>query len=192
VPLESTDLADQKIFQRWSTITVTCRKEDFEWAGTPGSWGSFLLALSCLPDYLHNTVSPGQLLGSIENPTKIIKPLYPLISPLLILEWYIPWVPPHLIFELGWENPRKLPVYDRSDRKRLRSEFSHPEVVILLTLLSYYYGGLCDDELFDTLTHVLKSDQSQHPLRWIPEPCVCVSRIHKGSHLIHWDYWSMG
>jgi len=41
-----------------------------------------------------------------------------------------------------------------------RSEFSHPDVVILLTLLSYYYGGLTDEQLFDSFAHVLKSDQS--------------------------------
>jgi hypothetical protein len=40
-----------------------------------------------------------------------------------------------------------------------RSEFSHPDVVILLTLLSYYYGGLTDEQLFDSFAHILKSDQ---------------------------------
>ncbi|KAL5118323.1 hypothetical protein ACEQ8H_003833 [Pleosporales sp. CAS-2024a] len=40
-----------------------------------------------------------------------------------------------------------------------RSEFSHPDVVILLTLLSHYYGGLTDEQLFDSFTHLLKSDQ---------------------------------
>ncbi|KAF2833124.1 hypothetical protein CC86DRAFT_461565 [Ophiobolus disseminans] len=41
-----------------------------------------------------------------------------------------------------------------------RSEFSHPDVVILLTLLSYYYGGLTDEQLFGSFTHLLKSDQA--------------------------------
>jgi hypothetical protein len=40
-----------------------------------------------------------------------------------------------------------------------RSEFSHPDVVILLSLLSYYYGGLTDEQLFDSFAHLLKSDQ---------------------------------
>ncbi|KAH5731245.1 hypothetical protein HBI17_217790 [Parastagonospora nodorum] len=40
-----------------------------------------------------------------------------------------------------------------------RSEFSHPDVVILLSLLSHYYGGLTDDQLFDSFAHLLKSDQ---------------------------------
>lgn len=50
--------------------------------------------------------------------------------------------------------------YRSKDSPSPRSEFSHPDVVILLTQLSYYYGGLSDEELFDTFTHVLKSDQS--------------------------------
>jgi hypothetical protein len=40
-----------------------------------------------------------------------------------------------------------------------RSEFSHPDVVILLSLLSYYYGGLTDEQLFDSFAHLLRSDQ---------------------------------
>lgn len=41
-----------------------------------------------------------------------------------------------------------------------RSEFSHPDVVILLSLLSYYYGGLTNQQLFDSFAHLLKSDQA--------------------------------
>jgi hypothetical protein len=41
-----------------------------------------------------------------------------------------------------------------------RSEFSHPDVVILLSLLSYYYGGLTDEQLFDSFAHLQKSDQA--------------------------------
>jgi hypothetical protein len=50
--------------------------------------------------------------------------------------------------------------YRSKDSPSPRSEFSHPDVVILLTQLSFYYGGLTDEELFDTLTHVQKSDQA--------------------------------
>jgi hypothetical protein len=54
----------------------------------------------------------------------------------------------------------KLAVPFRSkDSPSPRSEFSHPDVVILLSLLSYYYGGLTDDELFDSFAHISKSDQ---------------------------------
>jgi hypothetical protein len=49
-----------------------------------------------------------------------------------------------------------------------RSEFSHPDVVILLSLLSYYYGGLTDQQLFDSFAHLLKSDQAGiHYDEWV-------------------------
>ncbi|KAF1941797.1 hypothetical protein EJ02DRAFT_490907 [Clathrospora elynae] len=50
--------------------------------------------------------------------------------------------------------------YRSKDSPSPRSEFSHPDVVLILTLLSSYYGGLSDEELFATLAHVMKSDQS--------------------------------
>jgi hypothetical protein len=50
--------------------------------------------------------------------------------------------------------------YRSKDSPSPRSEFSHPDVVILLTLLSYYYGGLTDLQLFDSFAHLLKSDQA--------------------------------
>ncbi|KAF1951418.1 hypothetical protein CC80DRAFT_424735 [Byssothecium circinans] len=50
--------------------------------------------------------------------------------------------------------------YRSKDSPSQRSEFSHPEVVIALTSLTYYYGGLSDEELFDSFTHLLKSDQA--------------------------------
>ncbi|TFA98909.1 hypothetical protein CCMA1212_009268 [Trichoderma ghanense] len=46
------------------------------------------------------------------------------------------------------------------DNPTQRSEFSHPDVVILLTCLSYYYSGLQDDELFETLDHLIRSDNA--------------------------------
>ncbi|CAO2650553.1 Nn.00g018450.m01.CDS01 [Neocucurbitaria sp. VM-36] len=41
-----------------------------------------------------------------------------------------------------------------------RAEFSHPDVLILLSLLSHYYGGLSDQHMFDVIRHLLKSDQA--------------------------------
>ncbi|KAF1915062.1 hypothetical protein BDU57DRAFT_539445 [Ampelomyces quisqualis] len=49
--------------------------------------------------------------------------------------------------------------YRSKDCPSPRSEFSHPDVVILLTLLSYYYGGIGNQELFDSFAHVTNSDQ---------------------------------
>ncbi|KAL5332674.1 hypothetical protein BJX70DRAFT_404369 [Aspergillus crustosus] len=57
--------------------------------------------------------------------------------------------------------PTKLSVpYRAKDNPAPRSEFSHPDVVIVLTCLSYYYAGLSDEELFAALSHLIKSDQA--------------------------------
>ena len=50
--------------------------------------------------------------------------------------------------------------YNAKDSPSPRSEFSHPDVVITLTSLTYYYGGLSDDDLFTTMGHLLDADQS--------------------------------
>ncbi|KAI2625249.1 hypothetical protein GGS21DRAFT_314838 [Xylaria nigripes] len=50
--------------------------------------------------------------------------------------------------------------YRAKDSPTPRSEFSHPDVVIVLTCLAYYYDGLEDEDLFITLGHLMKSDQA--------------------------------
>lgn len=50
--------------------------------------------------------------------------------------------------------------YKAKDSPSARSEFSHPDIVIILSLLSYYYGGLDDSQLFDAFGHLLRSDQA--------------------------------
>ncbi|KAF2131741.1 hypothetical protein P153DRAFT_336326 [Dothidotthia symphoricarpi CBS 119687] len=50
--------------------------------------------------------------------------------------------------------------FKSKDSPSQRSEFSHPDVVLLLTQLSFYYGGLSNAEMFDIITHLLRSDQS--------------------------------
>lgn len=58
--------------------------------------------------------------------------------------------------------PTQLAVpYRAKDSPSLRSEFSHPDVVISLTSLSYYYGGLSDDDLFVAIGHLMEVDQSE-------------------------------
>lgn len=47
------------------------------------------------------------------------------------------------------------------DSPSIRSEFSHPDVVICLTCLSYYYGGLSDENQMLALQHLLRSDQAE-------------------------------
>jgi hypothetical protein len=62
------------------------------------------------------------------------------------------------------------------DNPSPRSEFSHPDVVILLTLLSYYYGGLSDQQLFDNFGHLHKSDQAAvHYNDWATSPYLPVA-----------------
>ncbi|KAK1708175.1 uncharacterized protein BDZ83DRAFT_768810 [Colletotrichum acutatum] len=50
--------------------------------------------------------------------------------------------------------------YKAKDNPSARSEFSHPDVIITLTSLSYYYGGLNDAQLHQTFEHLLHSDQA--------------------------------
>lgn len=50
--------------------------------------------------------------------------------------------------------------YKAKDSPSPRSEFSHPDVVIVLTSLNYYYAGLNDDDLFLAFSHLIKSDQA--------------------------------
>ncbi|KAJ4865601.1 hypothetical protein T069G_02131 [Trichoderma breve] len=51
--------------------------------------------------------------------------------------------------------------YRAKDSPTTRSEFSHPDVVIALTSLTYYYGGLSDDDLFASFDHLLRADQAE-------------------------------
>lgn len=51
--------------------------------------------------------------------------------------------------------------YRAKDSPTPRSEFSHVDVVIVLTCLSYYYGGLSDDDLFLCFEHLMKLDQAE-------------------------------
>ncbi|KAF2216080.1 hypothetical protein CERZMDRAFT_34270 [Cercospora zeae-maydis SCOH1-5] len=58
--------------------------------------------------------------------------------------------------------PMRLAVpYRAKDNPTPRSEFSHPDVQLLLTSLSYYYGGLEDDDLFALLGQLMTSDQAE-------------------------------
>ena len=57
--------------------------------------------------------------------------------------------------------PSKLAVpYRAKDSPTPRSEFSHPDVVLILTSLSYYYDGLEDEDLFTAFEQLMRSDQA--------------------------------
>ncbi|KAK1584813.1 LOW QUALITY PROTEIN: uncharacterized protein LY79DRAFT_591979 [Colletotrichum navitas] len=50
--------------------------------------------------------------------------------------------------------------YRAKDNPSARSEFSHPDVIITLTSLSYYYGGLDNSEILLSFEHLMLSDQA--------------------------------
>ncbi|KAK4449026.1 hypothetical protein QBC34DRAFT_351713 [Podospora aff. communis PSN243] len=57
--------------------------------------------------------------------------------------------------------------YRAKDMPSPRSEFSHPDVVIVLTCLSYYYGGLSDEQLYTCFELLHDSDQAEQEYgRW--------------------------
>lgn len=63
--------------------------------------------------------------------------------------------------DLNREKKTKLAIpYKAKDNPTPRSEFSHPDIVIVLTCLSYYYGGLGDQALFDSLEILARSDNA--------------------------------
>ncbi|KAB8229417.1 uncharacterized protein BDW43DRAFT_314998 [Aspergillus alliaceus] len=70
--------------------------------------------------------------------------------------------------------------YRAKDSPAPRSEFSHPDVVIILTQLTYYYSGLSDDEIFVAFNHLLKSDQADTEYQiWIDDaPTLSTSYYH--------------
>ncbi|KAK3045845.1 hypothetical protein LTR09_012620 [Extremus antarcticus] len=57
--------------------------------------------------------------------------------------------------------PTKLAVpYRAKDSPSPHSEFSHPDVVLVLTSLCYYYDGLSDADLYTAMEHLMECDQS--------------------------------
>ncbi|ORY67517.1 uncharacterized protein BCR38DRAFT_407490 [Pseudomassariella vexata] len=52
--------------------------------------------------------------------------------------------------------------YRAKDSPAPRAEFSHPDMVIMLTCLSYYYGGLSNDELDICFEQLKRSDQAEN------------------------------
>lgn len=52
--------------------------------------------------------------------------------------------------------------YRAKDSPAPRAEFSHPDIVITLTCLSYYYGGLSKDELDVCFEQLKRSDQADN------------------------------
>ena len=70
--------------------------------------------------------------------------------------------------------------YRAKDNPTPRSEFSHPDVVIVLTSLSYYYGGLEDGDLFLAFSHLRGSDQADIEYQaWVRNATGLPSAFHQ-------------
>lgn len=60
--------------------------------------------------------------------------------------------------------------YRAKDSPATRAEFSHPDATIVLTCLSYYYGGLSNDQLQTAFEKLLLSDHAQEEFeRWVQD-----------------------
>ena len=70
--------------------------------------------------------------------------------------------------------------YRAKDSPSLRSEFSHPDVVILLTCLTYYYQGLTNDDLFMSFSHLIRSDQADTEYQgWVADSPDLAASFHR-------------
>lgn len=49
--------------------------------------------------------------------------------------------------------------YRAKDSPTALPEYSHPDAVIVLTCLGWYYGGLSNEDLFSAFSHLLNTDQ---------------------------------
>ena len=60
--------------------------------------------------------------------------------------------------------------YHAKDSPAPRAEFSHPDATIVLTCLSYYYGGLSDEQMLASFEALLQSDHaSEEYAHWVQD-----------------------
>lgn len=60
--------------------------------------------------------------------------------------------------------------YRAKDSPATRAEFSHPDAAIILTCLSYYHGGLLDEQLHTAFEKLLLSDHAQEEYEcWVQD-----------------------
>ncbi|KFY93952.1 hypothetical protein V500_03463 [Pseudogymnoascus sp. VKM F-4518 (FW-2643)] len=60
--------------------------------------------------------------------------------------------------------------YHAKDNPATRAEFSHPDAVIVLTCLTYYYGGVSDQQIHASFEALLQSDcAAQEYARWVKD-----------------------
>ena len=56
--------------------------------------------------------------------------------------------------------------YRVKDNPAMRAKFSHPDAAIVLTCLSYYYGGLSDYQLYTAFEKLRLSDHAQEEYKY--------------------------
>lgn len=60
--------------------------------------------------------------------------------------------------------------FHAKDSPATRAEFSHPDATIVLTCLSYYYGGLSDQQIYSSFEALLKFDHApEEYARWVQD-----------------------
>jgi hypothetical protein len=60
--------------------------------------------------------------------------------------------------------------YHAKDSPATRAEFSHPDATIVLTCLSYYYGGLSDQQIYASFEALLQFDHApEEYTRWVQD-----------------------
>ncbi len=60
--------------------------------------------------------------------------------------------------------------YRVKDNPATRAEFSHPDATIVLIYLSYYHGGLSDEQLYTAFEKLLLSDHAQEEYEgWVQD-----------------------
>ena len=70
--------------------------------------------------------------------------------------------------------------YRAKDSPATRAEFSHPDATIVLTCLSYYHGGLSNDQLQTAFKKLLLSDHAQEEFeRWVQDAPGLPLRFHQ-------------
>lgn len=70
--------------------------------------------------------------------------------------------------------------YRAKDIPATRAEFSHPDATIVLTCLSYYHGGLSNDQLQTAFEKLLLSDHAQEEYeRWVQDAPDLPFRFHQ-------------
>ena len=80
--------------------------------------------------------------------------------------------------------------YRAKDIPATRAEFSHPDTTIVLTCLSYYYGGLSDEQLYVVFEKLLLCDRAQEEYeQWVqdapklPSGCRRLTGINLRDHV---------